>query len=121
MDWDPRAPRESSGLIQPIHLQTFRQVGERLHSKQVTASEIVAEAAMQQVGQLRGAGLQSLQKESRIRQLVFVRRFRKEFQSLLVSGCFLHRIEIEVQVGKDFQIRERDSVSRQGSDARWVL
>src|ERR1700720_4299426 len=68
---------------------------------------------MQQVRQLRGAGFQSLQKECSIRQLVLIRRLRKQLQTLFIRVGFRRSIEMEVKVGKGFQVRERQAEARQ--------
>src|ERR1039457_7109770 len=76
---------------------------------------------MNQVWQLRRAGFQSLEEESSIRELGFIRRLQKQLQALFVGVGFLRGIETEVKVGKDFQIRERQGEARQGSGAHGVM
>src|ERR1700682_4947129 len=96
------------------------KVGQRPHPDQVTAPEVVAEAPMQQVRQLRRARFQSFQEESGTRELVLIRRLRKQLQTLFVGGGSLSGIETEVKAGKGFQIRERHVDAQQVSFARGV-
>src|SRR5579872_4675424 len=84
----------------------FPGIGQRLHSDQMTASEVVTETALQQIRQLRSARLERLQKQSGICDLVAVRRLRKHFEALLVRGSLFGWIKVKVEMGENLQVRK---------------